>query len=66
MQFKPLGDFGWADLSNLAIFDHDGVLAKAHFLFECCMCGLTKAGEGVVSDFCKFFFAHDSAAFVIC
>ena len=30
------------------------------------MCGLTKAGEGVVSDFCKFFFAHDSTAFVIC
>jgi hypothetical protein len=64
--FKPHGDFVWANLKYFAVFDHDGVLAKTHFLFESCMCGLTKAGEGVVSDFCKFFFAHDSPAFVIC
>jgi hypothetical protein len=30
---KLLRNFFRADLQNLAVFDHDGVLAKAHFSF---------------------------------
>lgn len=65
MLLEPPGNFFRADLQNLAVFDHDAYWPRRIF-FENCMHGLTKAQERVMAHLCKFFFAHDSAAFVIC